>query len=280
MVSNTDIPSVIQVVGLRYYKAAELHSKGRVRKGHKIRLVRKPNNIHDKYAIQVVKRGALFGHIPKEIARKLSPIIDRQNADVSGVIHSISGRGHGLKIAIEISLESIELFNAREAFVEEINQTRGVPGVYEIYCPATGKRYIGSSKDVGKRWSDHIRNLDSGTHHSKKLQWDWTQKGGASFKFNLLSIVEVGKSRLIEEQSIIDKHRAYETGYNAHPEAEATVSFRTAQAINHAPHRNTSIRFRRDPQHASDNSTESWLVRNWKLVLIAAIVIYLISGKT
>lgn len=45
-----------------------------------------------------------------------------------------------------------------------------VAGVYCVECLPECKFYIGSSKNIGKRWQEHIRELQANTHHSSELQ--------------------------------------------------------------------------------------------------------------
>ena len=48
-------------------------------------------------------------------------------------------------------------------------------GVYKIENINNGKKYIGSSKDIEKRFYQHRRNLENKTHHSIKLQHAWSK---------------------------------------------------------------------------------------------------------
>lgn len=43
-------------------------------------------------------------------------------------------------------------------------------GVYMIKNAINGKFYIGSSINIGIRWKEHIRRLESNCHHSSYLQ--------------------------------------------------------------------------------------------------------------
>lgn len=48
-------------------------------------------------------------------------------------------------------------------------------GVYEIVCTKTGKKYIGSSTNIGRRLAEHVRDLEKGIHSGKKFQEDWNK---------------------------------------------------------------------------------------------------------
>lgn len=86
-------------------------------------------------------------------------------------------------------------------------------GIYKITNILNNKMYIGSSKDIYKRWKEHIRGLNKGNHHSIKLQRAWNKYGEDSFEFQILEECEEDK-RLYLEQYYIDKYKVYYEGYN------------------------------------------------------------------
>lgn len=61
-----------------------------------------------------------------------------------------------------------------------------IVGVYAITNLATGKVYIGSSRDTSKRIGVHLRSLRDGKHPYKPLQEDWNQVGEESFSFDVI----------------------------------------------------------------------------------------------
>jgi group I intron endonuclease len=48
-------------------------------------------------------------------------------------------------------------------------------GVYRIYCAATDKSYIGSSKFIQTRWNRHKSALKQNYHENSHLQFDYNQ---------------------------------------------------------------------------------------------------------
>lgn len=81
-------------------------------------------------------------------------------------------------------------------------------GVYSIVSPS-GNMYIGSSKNIKKRWVEHRVKLNKGTHHSPPLQNSWN-KYNKELKFNLL-LVCTPQNLLAYEQQYID---FYKPSYN------------------------------------------------------------------
>lgn len=95
-------------------------------------------------------------------------------------------------------------------------------GVYKIKNIINGKIYIGSSKDINKRWKQHLNLLKKGIHHSYKLQEEWDQFGENCFIFEILQIVDDEKHLKIAEQSWLDKYKPYVHGYNV---SDATIEY-------------------------------------------------------
>ena len=80
-------------------------------------------------------------------------------------------------------------------------------GIYEIYCIRNKKRYIGSSKDIERRWNDHTVSLESGTHHNRHLQKAWETYGESEFVFTILEEVKNSKQLFKQEEFYIKKFK-------------------------------------------------------------------------
>ena len=72
-------------------------------------------------------------------------------------------------------------------------------GVYEILNTSTGKRYVGSSVDVQKRFRAHRQRARLGTHHSIAFQRAWDKYSEHAFQFNLV-LVCAPRNLLLYEQ--------------------------------------------------------------------------------
>jgi len=93
-----------------------------------------------------------------------------------------------------------------------------VTGVYSITNTVNGKRYIGSSADVHKRWQNHLWQLNHGIHSSPHLQNSWKKWGDSAFHFEVL--LECDRDSLLRyEQELIDGHDTVRLGYNICPKA-------------------------------------------------------------
>ncbi|CCM03320.1 uncharacterized protein FIBRA_05448 [Fibroporia radiculosa] len=86
------------VVGIQYYK-------GLVGPGEEVRLLRQPNNQFDRNAIQVQNIGSQqVGHVPRNVATKLAPLIDKNIVSVEGIMHegNLTGRAYSLSMTVKI----------------------------------------------------------------------------------------------------------------------------------------------------------------------------------
>lgn len=59
-------------------------------------------------------------------------------------------------------------------------------GIYKITNKENGKCYIGSSKDITRRFSQHRGNLRNNRHHSRHLQNAWNLYGEDAFTYEIL----------------------------------------------------------------------------------------------
>lgn len=86
-------------------------------------------------------------------------------------------------------------------------------GIYKITNISNKKVYIGQSKYIEKRWTEHIRLLEKGKHHSLKLQRSWDKHGKNKFKFEIIEECEIDMLN-IKEQYWIDYYNAVIKGFN------------------------------------------------------------------
>ena len=82
-------------------------------------------------------------------------------------------------------------------------------GVYKITNAITGDFYIGSSKDVKRRWAAHKCKSTWKNYPNKQLYQDINKYGVDSFVFEILAEVEAGSLKEIEQQFIETLKPAY-----------------------------------------------------------------------
>ena len=75
-------------------------------------------------------------------------------------------------------------------------------GVYKITNTITGDFYIGSSKDVKRRWASHKCTSTWNKCKNNPLYLDMKKYGVDKFKFEVFAEVEVGNLKEMEQQFI------------------------------------------------------------------------------
>ena len=88
----------------------------------------------------------------------------------------------------------------------------GKSGVYQIRCKVTDKVYIGQSKNLGRRFSEHRSALSRGIHRNPELQRDYDLYGNDSISYDVIIIGECDLDAL--EKELISKARCSDKCYN------------------------------------------------------------------
>lgn len=90
-----------------------------------------------------------------------------------------------------------------------------IQGIYKIENINTGKVYIGHSKDIYTRWSQHKQMLEKGIHHSSKLQLSYTKtKDKNVFVYSIVEIIDSEFDLPVREKYYIDQYDSLYNGYN------------------------------------------------------------------
>lgn len=90
-------------------------------------------------------------------------------------------------------------------------------GIYKITNKKDNKSYIGQSKNITRRWHEHIKSLNKGKHHSFKLQDAWNKNEPSDFTFEILKICDVKDLNFYEEKYIVE-FNSLKGGYNVKDE--------------------------------------------------------------
>ena len=103
-----------------------------------------------------------------------------------------------------------------ESTILRFDDTDMTCGVYTITNTKNGKRYVGVSRDVRRRWNAHKAELRRGVHYSDALQEAWNTDGAGAFVFDVLEVCEPAKFSELERayiQTFRTKDVRY--GYNS-----------------------------------------------------------------
>jgi len=84
--------------------------------------------------------------------------------------------------------------------------------IYEIRCIRSGNVYIGMTKNVARRWSEHISELQRNKHLSNLMQTEFNLYGLAGFTWQVTHEVETREeAHQIERALIKDLDPKYNT---------------------------------------------------------------------
>lgn len=99
-----------------------------------------------------------------------------------------------------------------------------ISGIYKIENLVNNKVYIGSSKNIYKRWADHKNSLRNNKHHSIHLQRSWNKYKEESFEFAIIEKC-FEADLILKEQYWIDFYKSYDIniGYNISTTAKGVI---------------------------------------------------------
>lgn len=105
-------------------------------------------------------------------------------------------------------------------------------GIYRIVNKRNGKCYYGSSANIEKRFSLHLKTLRNGTHHNTHLQRAWIQYGEDAFVFEMVEECSTDQLLMVEQTYLDSNAGGYNIGkkssggdnITAHPDRDLIVS--------------------------------------------------------
>jgi len=73
-------------------------------------------------------------------------------------------------------------------------------GIYIIENVVNGKKYLGSSKEIEKRFRRHKKDLKNGNHHNIYLQRSWNKYGESNFIFTCIKECDINSLLDVEQE--------------------------------------------------------------------------------
>jgi group I intron endonuclease len=99
-------------------------------------------------------------------------------------------------------------------------------GIYAIKNLLNGKLYIGSARDLTRRFNHHKARLRLNAHHNKHLQSAWNLYGETAFAFEILEFCHI--ESLLDRENIYLKAKGVER-YNLSTEASGFAGWRMSE---------------------------------------------------
>lgn len=97
---------------------------------------------------------------------------------------------------------------------------RKIAGIYIITNILDNKKYVGSSKNIKKRWDGHKNSLRRNSHRNRHLQSAWNKYGEKNFVFSIIEQMSLDLTK-VEYEKVETKWILYfkthlsEYGYNS-----------------------------------------------------------------
>jgi group I intron endonuclease len=89
-----------------------------------------------------------------------------------------------------------------------------ISGIYKIINKINGKYYVGSSKNIHKRWLYHKEDLKNNKHHSQHLQRSWNKYGFINFDFVIVEEILKENLQITEQKYLNVAKQEKEMSYN------------------------------------------------------------------
>jgi group I intron endonuclease len=101
-------------------------------------------------------------------------------------------------------------------------ENKKISGIYCIQNKVNGKKLVGQSVNISKRWKNgHLSLLENNKHYNKHFQNSWNKYGEENFEFKILEICENKKEILDEKEKYwIEFYETYtdpNRGFNKTP---------------------------------------------------------------
>jgi hypothetical protein len=103
-------------------------------------------------------------------------------------------------------------------------------GVYSILNKQNNKIYIGSSKNIRKRWKCHRNMLRNNKHNNEHLQFAYNKYGADSFEWNVLEYCSLNELVVCEQKWINNFDAANRLkGFNKRPLANSFIGYKHSE---------------------------------------------------
>jgi len=108
-------------------------------------------------------------------------------------------------------------------------------GIYEIRNTATGRVYIGATKNFSSRMYTHIRKLGTNQHPCKAMQEDWNEAGASVFEFRMVRCVEDAELLREAENEVLIAIGKETPVYNTHTYSSRTTTKKKLRGTRRVP---------------------------------------------
>ena len=142
-----------------------------------------------------------------------------------------------VKSKIDAVVKDIMSGISKQSVEESLNTTTINSGIYLIINKVNGKWYVGSSKNLNRRWNEHSKKLNNNCHYNNHLQYAWNNYGSNSFIFIklhwsvVLSVIMKSREQLYLNYAKTIKKNVYNILFSACHYHKKSVSEETKMKL-------------------------------------------------
>ncbi|MFY9853842.1 MAG: GIY-YIG nuclease family protein [Terracidiphilus sp.] len=106
---------------------------------------------------------------------------------------------------------------SRKEWVQKFKEQKPLLGAYAVRCSATGRAWVGVSRNLGATRNGNLFMLRSGLHRDKMLQADWDAHGESAFEYEILDCTDEGIDPLLIDRILKEMKAAWVAQLGAQP---------------------------------------------------------------
>jgi hypothetical protein len=106
---------------------------------------------------------------------------------------------------------------SRKELIREFKERKTLLGAYAVRCTATGKVWVGTSRNLNATKNGCWFSLRNGSHVEKSLQEEWTAQGESSFQYEILDKLSEDVHPLVVDDLLKEKKNAWVAELGAQP---------------------------------------------------------------
>jgi hypothetical protein len=97
---------------------------------------------------------------------------------------------------------------ARKEAIRKFKERKPLPGAFAVRCTATGRVWVGASRNLEGAKNGSWFCLRNGCHHNKSLQEEWDVRGELTFQYGILDRLDEDVHPL-EIEDLLKKKKNY-----------------------------------------------------------------------
>jgi hypothetical protein len=106
---------------------------------------------------------------------------------------------------------------SRKELIRDFKERKPLLGAYVVRCTATGRVWVGASRNLSATKNGTWFCLRNGSHMDKSLQEEWNTQGESSFEYAILDKLDEDVHPLAVDDLLKEKKKAWIAELGAQP---------------------------------------------------------------